>query len=447
MKLRKLSQVVLAAAVGIGSSFGLTSCVQSHTVGYFYVTGHQYNQVAAYKIDNNTGNLTEQGTAIGSGGVNPIDAIVAQGGKFLYVLNAGCADATAYPHAKYPCASGTAATAGNISLFTIGGQGLLTFQASYSTLSTLSHPVTISTDSTGSYLYVLDQNAPNTSNVPTALQAGGAVEVSSINANTGRLSTVLNQQVKDNNGSQLEFFPVGQDPVWFKVFNSYLFTLDRNTGSTANASYVNVYSLGTTGQLLATQNSEFPTGATNAVYLNSGGSYLYLLDAGLPNDSASPLYNGAIYIYTIGTSGSLNSVVGGAQLQSAIGYTASVNPTVLTADSQNKFLYVANAGLNQANTSAASNISSYNINATTGTLQTITGTEGGAINSGAGAGPKCILEDPSNQYIYTANYNDSNIVGKIINTQAGALTPLTKGATITNVPGNPTWCVASGTTF
>ena len=112
MKLRKLSQVVLAAAVGIGSSFGLTSCVQSHTIGYFYVTGHQYNQVSAYKIDNNTGNLTQQGGPIGSGGVNPIDAIVTQGGKFLYVLNAGCADATAYPNAKYLCPSGTAATAG-----------------------------------------------------------------------------------------------------------------------------------------------------------------------------------------------------------------------------------------------------------------------------------------------------------------------------------------------
>ena len=449
MKLRKLSQVVLAAAVGIGSSFGLTSCVQSHTIGYFYVTGHQYNQVSAYKIDNNTGNLTQQGGPIGSGGVNPIDAIVTQGGKFLYVLNAGCADATAYPTAKYLCPSGTAATAGNVSLFTIGGEGVLTFQASYSTLSAISHPVTISTDSTGSYLYLLDQNAPNTSNVPEALQAGGAVEVSSINPNTGRLSTVLNQQVKDNNGSQLEFFPVGQYPVWFKVFNSYLFTIDRNTGGSTNATYVNVYSVGTSGQLTATQNSEFPTGATNLVYINSGGSYLYLLDQGLPNNPSSPLYNGAIYIYTVGTSGSLSSVVGGAQLQSTIGYTASIAPTVLTTDSQNKFLYVANAGLNPSQTSAASNISSYFINTTNGTLSQINGTEGGVINSGVGANPQCILEDPSNQYIFTANYNASTITGKIINTQAGALTPLIKGATIVepSVPGNPTWCVASGTTF
>ena len=69
--------------------------------------------------------------------------------------------------------------------------------------------------------------------------------------------------------------------------------------------------------------------------------------------------------------------------------------------------------------------------------------------AGVGANPQCILEDPSNQYIFTANYNASTITGKIINTQAGALTPLIKGATIVepSVPGNPTWCVASGTTF
>lgn len=447
MKLRKLSQVVLAAAVGIGSSFGLTSCVQSHTIGYFYVTGHQYNQVTAYKIDNNTGNLTQQGGAIGSGGVNPVDAIVTQGGKFLYVLNAGCADATAYPDAKYPCPSGTAATAGNVSLFTIGGEGILTFQTSYPTLSTKSHPVTISTDSTGSFLYLLDQNAPNTVNVPANYQAGGAIEVSSINPNTGRLSTILNQQIKDNNGSQLEFFPVGQYPIWFKVFNSYLFTLDRNTGGSANTTFVNIYSVGTSGQLVTTPYTETAVpAATNLVYVNSGGSYLYLLDQGLPNNPASPLYNGAIYVYTVGTNGSLQSVVGGAQLQSTIGYTQSVNPTILVPDSQNKFLYVANSGPNPAQTSAASNISSYFINTTSGTLQTITGTEGGAINSGIGSGPKCILEDPSNQYIFTANYNDSSISGKIINTQAGALTPLIKKNTFT-APGNPTWCVASGTTF
>jgi hypothetical protein len=63
-----------------------------------------------YKITNNTGNLTQVESPIGSGGTNPVDAVLAQSGKFLYVLNAGCADPAVYPTAKYPC-SASAVTA------------------------------------------------------------------------------------------------------------------------------------------------------------------------------------------------------------------------------------------------------------------------------------------------------------------------------------------------
>jgi 6-phosphogluconolactonase len=444
MKLRKLGQVVLAAAVGIGSSFGITSCVQSHTVGYFYVTGAQYNQVGMYKITNNTGNLTQVESPIGSGGTNPVDAVLAQSGKFLYVLNAGCADPAVYPTAKYQCASGKTPTASNISLFSIGGDGVLTFEQNY--VSQGENSVAISVDSTGSFLYVLDQNTP-TANTPSQYAKDGDVTVYSINPNTGRLSIQQNLQLQGTNGYQLYIFPVGQDPVWFKAFNGYLFTIDRNDGSTANPSFVNVYSAGSTGQLLVTQNAEFPTGATNLVYVNSGGSYLYLLDAGVPTNTASPLYNGAIYIYTVGTSGALASVVGGAETQLSLGYNQGINPTVLTVDSTSKFVYVANAGLAQGLTTAASDINSYFINTSTGQLESIAGAgTGGTVNTGTGADPRCILEDPSNQYLFTANYNSSKIVGYIINTEAGALTGQ-RGTNTTTAPGNPTWCVASGNVF
>ena len=445
MKLRKLSQVVLAAAVGVGSSFGLTSCVQSHTIGYLYVTGAFRNQVQAYKINNNNGNLTTSGAVTSSNGVNPVDAIVAQSGKYLYVLNAGCADPAQFPNAKYPCASGETPTASSIALFTIGGNGVLTFQQSYSSHGLNS--VTISTDTTGSYLYVLDQNTPQVSATPAQFKNVGDISVFAIDGNTGRLSAIQNQQTQDNTGAQLLYFPTGVGPVWFKQFGSYIFTIDRNDGAAISPTYVSVYSVGTNGQLLVTQNSEFPTGATKLVYVNSGGSYLYLLDQGEPTIPTSPLYNGAIYAYTVGTSGSLVSVVNGTTEQSKLTYTTSVNPTVLTqiGNGSNTFVYVANAGLNTNSTQAASNISSYTVQQS-GQLAPIAGSNSGTLNSGTGSGPRCILEDPSNQFLYTANFNDSNITGKIINTQAGALTPL-RGTDTVGAPGNPTWCVASGTTF
>jgi 6-phosphogluconolactonase len=447
MKLRKLGQVVLASAVGIGSSLGLTSCVESHTIGYMFVTGSQYNQVQAYKINNNTGNLTVSGPVTDSNGTNPVDAITAESGRYLYVLNSGCADATLYPEAKYPCASGKSATPSNISLFTIGGDGRLTFQESYSSHGLNS--VSISLDSTGSYLYVLDQNTPANSTTPSQYSSVGDVSVFSINSNTGRLSSIQNLQLQDTTGAQLLYFPTGESPVWFKQFGSYLYTIDRGlpASATANPTYISVYSIGTSGQLLQTQNTEFPTGAANLVYLNSGGSFLYALDQGEPTNPSSPLYNGAIYIYTSGTSGAPTPIVTGPELQSGP-YPTSVNPTVLTQignGSTSTYVYVANAGLNTSSTEAASNISSYQVQST-GQLAPIAGSNSGTLNSGTGAGPRCILEDPSNQFLFTANYNASNITGKIINTEAGALTP-ERGTNSVAAPGLPTWCVASGNTF
>ena len=57
MKLRKMGQGALAAVATAGFLLGMTSCSNNHTVGYVYVTGTQYNQIGAYKEDNNQGEL------------------------------------------------------------------------------------------------------------------------------------------------------------------------------------------------------------------------------------------------------------------------------------------------------------------------------------------------------------------------------------------------------
>ncbi len=448
MKLRKFGQAVLTTVVGVGLSFGLTSCVQSHTVGYFFVTGHQYSNVASYKIDNNTGNLTQvSGSPYSSGGSNPVDALVTPGGRFLYVLNAGCADPAVYPNAKYPCASTGQPTSSSVSVFTIGGGGALSFQQSYTSVG--NNSVAITTDSTGGYLYVLDQNAPTSQNTPLQYQSGGDVSVYQLDSTTGRLSLIQNQQVKDVNGNPLNFFPVGQDPVWFTTFNTNLFTIDRAAGQTTNASFVSVYATSSsTGQLTATQNSEFPTGATNLTYIYGKGSYIYLLDAGDPTQTGNPtLYNGSILTYTAGSNGALASITGGVQSQAALGYSNAVYPDAMVVESStSKYVYVANRGLNTGLSAPASIISQYQITPTNGVLTSVGGVNNGSVNVGTGSGPRCVLEDPSNQFLYTANYNDSTISGFVINTETGNLTTQRKKTTFAG-PGNPTWCTASGTTF
>ena len=105
----------------------------------------------------------------------------------------------------------------------------------------------------------------------------------------------------------------------------------------------------------------------------------------------------AILPYTIGSGGILQSLVGGTVCNDP----TAVGPTVLVVNSKTKFLYVANSGNTNVN-QPASEISAFTIDPTSGKLAFIAGEP-----FGTGSGPRCMLEDPTNQFIYTANFNDS----------------------------------------
>jgi 6-phosphogluconolactonase (cycloisomerase 2 family) len=119
----------------------------------------------------------------------------------------------------------------------------------------------------------------------------------------------------------------------------------------------------------------------------------------------------------------------------------------MLVDHSGKFLYLANQGANLNPSGPASSVSAFFIDPTTGRLTTLSsGASGTSTLFGAGSAPQCILEDPSNQYLYTANFADSTITGAVINSSTGTLTTLRKNTSFTG-PGNPTWCVVSGTLF
>ena len=135
MKFRKFGRIALALAVSLGTGLGVTSCMTDYTAGYLWVLGAQYSQIGGFRIDNNLGQLTPNpGSPYPSGGVNPVRAVVANAGRFLYVLNAGCGGAS-----QSACPSGTPAsqTAANISLFLVGGKGSLNFQQNYTSQGSL----------------------------------------------------------------------------------------------------------------------------------------------------------------------------------------------------------------------------------------------------------------------------------------------------------------------
>jgi 6-phosphogluconolactonase (cycloisomerase 2 family) len=427
MKFRNVGQVLLTLVVSVGLSIGVTSCTNSYTVGYLYVVGSQYNQISGFNINNQTGKLTPvQKSPFGTGGSNPVRALVLSGGRFLYVLNHG---------------DPSTGTASNVSLFEIGGDGVLTFQASY--FSQGNQSISMTTDSAGAHLYVLDEYSPATT---TPCTSGGVsyptgdISAYSIDPNTGRLALVTNAQVANPDGTQLTYFPLGCFPVEFKLVGGFIFT--AQTGSTGNNDVQTVFAYSqsaSNGQLTLTQNAPLQTGATAITYINTdpAGRYVYLLDAG-PSPASNGCTGGqtAILPYTIGSGGILQSLVGGVVCNDP----TAVGPTVLLVDSKTKFLYVANASNTNLN-QPASEISAFTIDPTTGKLAFIAGQP-----FGTGSGPRCMLEDPTNQFIYTANFNDSTVTGKIIDVNAGVLNPLRVSGSSFTTSGNPTWCAVTGRT-
>jgi 6-phosphogluconolactonase (cycloisomerase 2 family) len=410
---------------------GMTAC-GGGTIGFMWVLGTQYNQIAAFKIDDFTGNLTSPpGSPFTSGGTNPVSLVVRTGGRYLYVINQG-GGLTTDANGGVTCQAG--AGGGSIAEFAVGGQGVLTFQQTFSSQGCT--PVWAAHDSTGNFLYVLDKYAPNAKCLPNGQPetssnfCNGEITVFSSDPTTGRLTLVLNQQIKDpsNNGLQLTYFPVGAIPKMMALSGSCLFTLNSDT----NPQTVFPYLAGSSGQLTLTTNSTINTGATRATSIIAGGSSVYITDAGQANTN-SP---GQILPFTVGgTACSLNTITGGPTQNLSPG----ANPVYSLVDSKSAYLYIANQSSTNS-TTANSSISAFKLQSN-GTLLAIP--EPSGLNPyPIGAGPVCMVEDPSNQYLYTSN-GDGTVSGKVLFAPTGQLSNLSRGSTFTAV-GQATCLAVSG---
>src|SRR5260370_8534565 len=229
MKLSRIGRVPMALVVSVAMGLGMTAW-GGGTIGFMWVLGTQYNQIAGFKIGDFTGKVTvPRGSPFGSGGANPVSLVVKPGGRFLYVINKGTA-LTPDVNGGVTCQSG--AGSGIIAEFSVGGQGVLTFQQNF--VSQGCTPVWAAHDSTGNFFYVLDQYAPNAKCLSNgqpeppipANFCNGEITVFSVDPNTGRLSLVQNQQIKDPlSGLQLTYFPVGALPRVMALSGSCVFTL------------------------------------------------------------------------------------------------------------------------------------------------------------------------------------------------------------------------------
>lgn len=410
MKLSRIGRIMLATVASLSMGLGMTAC-GGGTIGYLWVmagkttTNGSGNSITGFKIDDYTGNLTEMvHSPFSASGSNPTMAVLKPGGRFLYVLNQGDA--------------GTGASSG-ITEYTVGGDGVLTFQQTFNSQGTF--PQWIQLDSSGSYLYALDKLAPGAggATIPAgcAVSNCGSITVFAVAGDTGRLTLVTNNSIKVNNVN-ITYYPTGQTPFMSRVSGSGSL-LVVNSDQTVTA-----YNSGTSGQLtICTCGLTQATGATSITSITNGGNYVYLTDGG----------TNQILPYTI-NSGALTSVAGG----NIKNFVDNAKPVWTVTDSRGKFVYVLNQTTSTA-TNAYSSISAYTIDSN-GKL-----TKASGINNPypVGAGPVCIIQDPSNKYIYTSNSLDSTVTGFEINQATGELNTLRRGSTF-SVTGKPACLVASG---
>src|SRR6202021_1734554 len=115
------------------------------------------------------------------------------------------------------------------------------------------NPTKILVTTAGKFVYVL-----NTGSI------WGDITAFNIDGNTGRLSLITNQQVKNTAGTNLTYFPVGSSPINFFLLpsGSFIYTIENGHAGNINdpAQGVFVYAY-RAGQLTLTQNTPIVTNA------------------------------------------------------------------------------------------------------------------------------------------------------------------------------------------
>ena len=461
MKFTKFGKALAIGALSAAIVFGMTSCVESYTVGYLYVTGTvtastgSNGIVSGFKIDHNTGRLTPINTLpVASGGANPVRAVLTLGSRFLYVLNRGV---TASGSANCFGTGANACLNSNVTQFAVGGNGTLTPQETFYTQGI--NPFRMFADASGNFIFVLDHDAPDnaspssTDNCALALGKSvtscGDITVFKIDQNTGRLSLVINAQVTaTTSGQPITYFPVPANPVDFVLSSGTVLTLAGAPNPTGypytGGTLVSPYSYASSsGQLTLSQNSSQPLGIHQGTAIVQTGGAIYVLD----NEPISVTFNGTTTIsqsqilpYTLAAGGALQAEPSGAVPDDP----NLANPIQILLENKGKFLYVANQGNNVTGPNPNSGLAGYFLT-TAPAYQLSFLADEATIITGSGSGPQCIVEDPSNQFIYEANQYDSTVTGRVLNPDTGDLTSL-RVTSDYNLQGPASWCLVDGRT-
>lgn len=281
---------------------------------FLYVPNETSNTVSGFTVDHVAGVLAPVGTAqsptpVCGPGVcsNPIGVAVNSGGQFLFVLNQGSAPSIS----------------ASISVFNIDQTRGLLSPASFTTLAAAS-PQFLAISPTQGFLYVSNGAAGNISAFSIGTN-GALTELSGSPFPVGAGATAAG----------LAIDPKGQ----------FLYAADSANNKIA--------SFNVAGGPLAAVGSVSAGTQPVAVAVDGTSSFVYSANQGSNDVSAFKAASGA-----------LTQVAGSPFLVQPTGSIGTPQPTFLTVDVSNTFLYVANQG--------SSSISAFGIKASDGTLGLIT---------------------------------------------------------------------------
>jgi 6-phosphogluconolactonase len=391
MKLTKLSRRTAASTIAsmmtLAVMLGLTACARDYTVAYVYMTGTNKGAagaITAYAVDYQTGSLVRIGSPTATG-INPVTAVVAPNGLFLYVVNHD--DST-------------------VQAFGINTDGTLASKATTKVTGTL--PTAAAIDAGGKFLYVTYTYQAAYS---AATPGPGGISVFPINADNS-LGTPSNVNVGNN--------PIA---VTTSNFNSFVYVVDQEVSP--NAVILGFAENASTGALTVvpgtvittvagkTVATGYPAGTVpSAIAEDPTSRFVYVTD-----QATNQLYGKVVQ-----ANGSLVSMVNGP-------FTTGTFPVAVTMDPRGKYMYVANFN--------ASTVSAYAIDQATGTPSATVGSTGTQVKTG----PTCLSIDPAlGIYLYTSNAADGTVSGLKLDPHNGSL------ASIQNSPfpgsGAPS-CVAA----
>ena len=366
MKLSKTGQALLAVAVSIGVGLGITSCGQSNTIDYLFVTASKNNpgQVSVFRVDLESGALTQiPDSPYSTLGRNPVGEVTSPNGQDLYIINHDTDD---------------------IVEFAIGTDGKLYPQHQYTPSQSVTEPQAIAINAAGTYLYVVYTYQPGYS---SANAGPGALVVYPI-ATDGSLGTAV------TNGS-LSYFPVQDNPMSVNVTANGNFVYVVNQNTSAQAGTVSAFSVGSGGVLTAISGSPFTAGVSPNASASDPTSRFYYVTDGATNQ---------LIAYTISANGGLVPLNNGP-------FSTATFPDAVTIDPSGTYIYVSNYNSNS--------ISAYQITQSTGAPSGLAG----AATYSTDTGPTCVLVEPAfGKFVYTSNFLGNSVSGFELNTSTGVLT-------------------------